>query len=76
VLSGSTWKGSKLRVGEAKPDFQERYGLIAHVISFCIHVLLASAASMSPPPPIPNARSNDGGCFVVLTALLPWTCHS
>lgn len=24
VLSGSTWKGAKLRIGEAKPDFQER----------------------------------------------------
>ncbi|KAM6504155.1 hypothetical protein JOM56_001098 [Amanita muscaria] len=23
-LSGSTWKGSKLRIGEAKPDFRER----------------------------------------------------
>jgi hypothetical protein len=25
VLSGSTWKGAKLRIGEAKPDFRERY---------------------------------------------------
>jgi len=25
VLSGSTWKGAKLRIGEAKPDFCERY---------------------------------------------------
>jgi hypothetical protein len=24
VLSGSTWKGAKLRIGEAKPDCQER----------------------------------------------------
>ncbi|PPQ63114.1 hypothetical protein CVT24_005825 [Panaeolus cyanescens] len=24
LLSGSTWKGAKLRFGEAKPDFQER----------------------------------------------------
>ncbi|KAH9964306.1 hypothetical protein BJV74DRAFT_799681 [Russula compacta] len=24
VLSGSTWKGAKLRIGEAKPDFGER----------------------------------------------------
>jgi hypothetical protein len=24
VLSGSTWKGAKLRIGEAKPDFHER----------------------------------------------------
>ncbi|KAI0057367.1 hypothetical protein BV25DRAFT_1831197 [Artomyces pyxidatus] len=24
VLSGSTWKGAKLRIGEAKPDFRER----------------------------------------------------
>jgi hypothetical protein len=23
-LSGSTWKGAKLRIGEAKPDFRER----------------------------------------------------
>jgi hypothetical protein len=56
VLSGSTWKGSKLRVGEAKPDFQERYVLIASVTSFFIHVLSASAASTSPPHPIPNIR--------------------
>jgi hypothetical protein len=25
ALSGSTWKGTKLRIGEAKPDFRERY---------------------------------------------------
>ena len=24
LLSGSTWKGAKLRFGEAKPDFRER----------------------------------------------------
>lgn len=24
VLSGTTWKGAKLRIGEAKPDFYER----------------------------------------------------
>ena len=24
VLSGSTWKGAKLRIGDAKPDFRER----------------------------------------------------
>ncbi|KAH7923702.1 hypothetical protein BV22DRAFT_1196524 [Leucogyrophana mollusca] len=27
VLSGSTWKGTKLRIGEAKPDFRERLDL-------------------------------------------------
>jgi hypothetical protein len=31
---------------------------------------------MSPPYPIPNVRSNDGGYFVVLTVPLPWTCPS
>lgn len=25
ILSGVTWKGTKLRIGEAKPDFRERY---------------------------------------------------
>jgi RNA recognition motif-containing protein len=25
LLSGSTWKGAKLRIGAAKPDFRERY---------------------------------------------------
>lgn len=24
VLSGSTWKGTKLRIGDAKPDYQQR----------------------------------------------------
>ena len=24
-LSGVTWKGAKLRLGEAKPDFREQY---------------------------------------------------
>ena len=24
LLSGSTWKGAKLRIGEAKPDYHER----------------------------------------------------
>ncbi|KAG6371858.1 hypothetical protein JVT61DRAFT_8855 [Boletus reticuloceps] len=28
VLSGSTWKGTKLRIGEAKPDFRERLAQI------------------------------------------------
>ncbi|KAF8840447.1 hypothetical protein BDN67DRAFT_1069276 [Paxillus ammoniavirescens] len=28
VLSGSTWKGTKLRIGEAKPDFRERIARI------------------------------------------------
>ena len=28
VLSGSTWKGAKLRIGEAKPDFKERYVIL------------------------------------------------
>lgn len=27
LLSGSTWKGAKLRFGEAKPDFKERCAL-------------------------------------------------
>ncbi|KAI0311793.1 hypothetical protein OF83DRAFT_721244 [Amylostereum chailletii] len=27
LLSGSTWKGAKLRIGEAKPDFRERIAL-------------------------------------------------
>ena len=25
LLSGVTWKGAKLRLGEAKPDYRERY---------------------------------------------------
>jgi hypothetical protein len=39
VLSGSTWKGSKLRVGEAKPDFKERYVPIVYLKlpAFMIH---------------------------------------
>jgi len=28
ALSGSTWKGAKLRIGEAKPDFRERCATI------------------------------------------------
>ncbi|KAG2012187.1 hypothetical protein CC2G_012222 [Coprinopsis cinerea AmutBmut pab1-1] len=28
VLSGATWKGAKLRLGEAKPDFRERRATI------------------------------------------------
>lgn len=27
-ISGVTWKGTKLRVGEAKPDFRERYATV------------------------------------------------
>ncbi|KAI0730896.1 hypothetical protein C8Q76DRAFT_613906 [Earliella scabrosa] len=27
LLSGVTWKGAKLRLGEAKPDYRERYAL-------------------------------------------------
>ncbi|KAF7773239.1 hypothetical protein Agabi119p4_5406 [Agaricus bisporus var. burnettii] len=38
VLSGSTWKGTKLRIGEAKPDFRER-----------IQVENEKAASAPPP---------------------------
>lgn len=29
LLSGVTWKGAKLRIGEAKPDFRERSGHFA-----------------------------------------------
>ncbi|KAF9006198.1 hypothetical protein BDQ17DRAFT_1352940 [Cyathus striatus] len=29
LLSGSTWKGTKLRIGEAKPDYAERYVAMA-----------------------------------------------
>lgn len=29
LLSGVTWKGAKLRLGEAKPDFRERYVSLA-----------------------------------------------
>ncbi|KAI5990532.1 hypothetical protein F5J12DRAFT_966560 [Pisolithus orientalis] len=36
VLSGSTWKGTKLRIGEAKPDYHQR---------------IAYLNSLSPPPP-------------------------
>ncbi|KAI6141320.1 hypothetical protein BKA82DRAFT_4204910 [Pisolithus tinctorius] len=45
VLSGSTWKGTKLRIGEAKPDYHQR---IAHV------------NSLSPPPPrTPRSKSRQ-----------------
>lgn len=30
VLSGSTWKGAKLRIGEAKPDYAQRH-VISHI---------------------------------------------
>ncbi|KAI6106092.1 hypothetical protein EDD16DRAFT_1632196 [Pisolithus croceorrhizus] len=36
MLSGSTWKGTKLRIGEAKPDYRQR---------------IAYLNSLSPPPP-------------------------
>ncbi|KAI6138998.1 hypothetical protein BKA82DRAFT_4228897 [Pisolithus tinctorius] len=36
VLSGSIWKGTKLRIGEAKPDYHQR---------------IAYLNSLSPPPP-------------------------
>ncbi|KAI6008087.1 hypothetical protein EDC04DRAFT_3146496 [Pisolithus marmoratus] len=36
VLSGSTWKGTKLRIGEAKPDYRQRIDYLN---------------SRSPPPP-------------------------
>ena len=36
LLSGSTWKGAKLRFGEAKPDFKEKCG------SFFIHISQSS----------------------------------
>ncbi|KAI6094223.1 hypothetical protein EV401DRAFT_2084546 [Pisolithus croceorrhizus] len=42
VLSGSTWKGTKLRIGEAKPDYRQR---------------IAYLNSLSPPPPR-TSRSN------------------
>ncbi|KAF9233725.1 hypothetical protein BU15DRAFT_53526 [Melanogaster broomeanus] len=41
VLSGSTWKGTKLRIGDAKPDFRER---IAHINSL-------------PPRPVRSTRT-------------------
>ena len=33
LLSGTTWKGARLRIGEAKPDYGERY---VRLLSFSI----------------------------------------
>ncbi|KAG6852994.1 hypothetical protein C0991_007676 [Blastosporella zonata] len=41
LLSGSTWKGAKLRIGEAKPDFAERIA--------AEHEAVAAAAATEPP---------------------------
>ena len=40
LLSGVTWKGAKLRIGEAKPDFKER----------CVQVVFVSIVSVLIPP--------------------------
>lgn len=51
VLSGSTWKGAKLRIGEAKPDFCERYApalctsFSTHDRDICCRILLENASS-------------------------------
>lgn len=33
-LSGTVWKGAKLRVGDAKPDYKERYGGLSSNVAF------------------------------------------
>jgi hypothetical protein len=46
LLSGTTWKGTKLRIGDAKPDFRERWMSFQFAISMnsktCVSEYLAS----------------------------------
>jgi len=39
VLSGAVWKGTKLRLGEAKPDFKERYASEKNLNNFAHFIL-------------------------------------
>jgi len=52
LLSGTTWKGSKLRIGEAKPDFRERYVTSYFYRASLIHPFV-------PTPTVSNARTRS-----------------
>ncbi|KAG9318926.1 hypothetical protein JVU11DRAFT_1039 [Chiua virens] len=55
VLSGSMWKGAKLRIGEAKPDFRERL----------------AQTNPKPPRPLRRTRRRDYGHPSSTLPLLP-----
>jgi hypothetical protein len=68
LLSGSTWKGAKLRFGEAKPDFKERcvnrsclfHDLRLIRIYSSKRITLENKAAAEGPPPKKRRRTNEG----------------
>ena len=70
LLSGSTWKGAKLRFGEAKPDFKEKCVLPYCWLSFVIRnsyiyicisrIALENKAAAEGPPPRKRRKKNEG----------------
>ncbi|PBK70998.1 hypothetical protein ARMSODRAFT_884486 [Armillaria solidipes] len=53
VLSGSTWKGAKLRIGDAKPDFAQRLASFSFDIS---RIEKERAEAQDAPPPKKKQR--------------------
>ena len=67
LLSGSTWKGAKLRFGEAKPDFKERYidflylcHIETHAMHMCISRIALENKAAAEGPPKKRRKRNAG----------------
>jgi hypothetical protein len=58
LLSGSTWKGAKLRIGEAKPDYRARYAspFVNPFSGLFIHHYHRHEMELNPPPPTPRPK--------------------
>ncbi|KAG0702710.1 hypothetical protein DFH29DRAFT_804512 [Suillus ampliporus] len=71
VLSGTVWKGAKLRIGDAKPDFRERC-----VSAQCTHSQLIQkqidSPSLSSPPP-KKRRLNSSTHALDMSLITPET---
>ncbi|KAH8111794.1 hypothetical protein DFH11DRAFT_1690240 [Phellopilus nigrolimitatus] len=50
VLSGTTWKGARLRIGEAKPDFINRYDVVSFSLKFHFQLFFCSIRKENGPP--------------------------
>lgn len=75
LLSGVTWKGAKLRIGEAKPDFRERCGYAT-----CIYIMhsninpLCAGLKRSVLTLLGSHQRNAAAFRAVYKASTPQTC--
>lgn len=83
VLSGTVWKGAKLRIGDAKPDYRERcvssHSVTLALIHFPIPIRFALSESLPPPPPKKRrlgSHSTIGTHTPDMSLITPETAHT